>query len=230
MNRFSMLALLFFLIPGVAHAHDFWFERQGDKFVLQNGHHGGKVFNIDASKVKSIRCMHRGSAPRDMLKGAVSSPTNVKVFASCDIISGFHYGGFWSKTPDGDKNLPKNQVPDAVKAWESKQYAKWVDRNSPTATTPIGDELEIVPVSDLSHAKQGDKITIRVLFHGKPISGAVGDIDDKALGESDSAGELRLGILSRSVETIAVTLRRPISTPEADQQVLEATLSYDVGK
>ncbi len=230
MNTRSLILLSVILTPTLAHAHDFWFERHDDGFVLQYGHHGGKVLPIQAGKVKSIRCLQRGAGPKDVLKVANFSPSDVRVPSSCDAISAFHYGGFWSQTPDGDKNLGKSHVPDAVKSWESKQFAKWVNTHSPLASTPIGDEFEIIPVTDLSHVKQGDKASVRVLFRGKPVSGAIAAIDHKPLGETDSAGEVRLRVRSSSVETISATLRNTVSTPEADSQVFEASLSFDVAK
>jgi len=96
--------------------------------------------------------------------------------------------------------------------------------------TSVGDKLEIVAVSDLSKAHEGDKITLRVLHQGKPVPNAIVAIDHKPLGETDSAGETRIKLRTSGVETIGATLRRKVATPEADAQVLEASLSFEVAK
>lgn len=230
MKTGPLLALSILLVPAVAHAHDFWFEHQGSSFVLRYGHRGGAAVAIDRTKVKSIRCLRPGMQPTDVTSSAVFAPTDVTVTSSCAVISSFHDGGYWSLTPDGEKNLPKNQVPDAVKSWESKQYAKWVDTRSPASATPVGDDLEIVPVTDLSRAKQGDKATFLVLFQGRPLSGAIASIDHRPLGETDSEGHVRLRLRADSLETISVSFRRTLATPQADTQVLEASLSFEVTK
>jgi uncharacterized GH25 family protein len=166
----------------------------------------------------------------DVLGAAVFSPAQVKVSARCDAISAFFHGGFISLTPDGEKNLPKSQVPDAIKAWESRQFAKWVDARSPAASAVIGDELEIVPVTDLSHVRRGDKATYRVLLAGKPVAGVIAAIDHKPLGETDSAGEVRLQVRSAAIMVVSATLRRKVSSPDADSLVLEASLASEVAK
>jgi hypothetical protein len=117
-----------------------------------------------------------------------------------------------------------------VKAWESRQFAKWIDASSPAAAKPLGDDLEIVPASDLSGRKVGDKVTLKVLSQGKPVAGAIVAIDHKPLGETDSAGEARIRLRSAGVESVSASVRRPLKTAEADDLVLEASLSFEVAR
>ena len=119
--------------------------------------------------------------------------------ARCGAASAVLDGGTWSLTPDGEVNRPRSQVPQAVKAWESRQYAKWVDPSSPGAAAVLGDELELVPVTDLARAHQGDKVTVRLLHLGQPAAGAVVAIDHKPLGETDAAGEARIRVRASGV-------------------------------
>jgi hypothetical protein len=133
-------------------------------------------------------------------------------------------------TPDGEVNLPKNKAVNAVKAWESRQFAKWVDARSPAAATPLGDELEIVPVTDLSKRRVGDKVTLKVLSQGKPVPNAVVAVDHKPLGETDSSGEVRIRLRPGELESIDASVRRPVKTPEADSLVLEASLTFEAAK
>lgn len=118
--------------------------------MLRYGDRGGAALAVDRTKVKSIRCLRPGMQAADVMSSAAFAPTEVTVSCSCAVISSFHDGGYWSLTPDGEKNLPKDKVPDAVKPWESRQHAKRVDLRSPAAASALGDALEIVSVSDLS--------------------------------------------------------------------------------
>jgi uncharacterized GH25 family protein len=224
------VALIVGLVPSVAWAHDFWLEREARGFVLQYGHHGGQVLVLDGNKVKTVRCLRPGVAARDVRADAQVEGKALVVTVGCDVIAAFSDGGFWSLTPDGEKNLPKNKCPDAVKSWQSRQFAKWLDPRSPLASTPVGDEFEIVPVSDLAKTKSGDKASFRVLLGGKPVSGAVVAIDHKPLGETDSSGEVRIRIRGTELESLSVSLRRPLSSPEADAQIFEASLTFPVAK
>jgi uncharacterized GH25 family protein len=232
--RWFMRSFITFLVvitmPIAAYAHDMWLEPQAGGFALLYGHHGGETLVIDGQKVKAIRCARAGATVSDLLKSAALTPKKITVRGSCDAVSAFFYGGFFSLTPDGEKSLPKSKCPDAVKSWESKQFAKWVDSRSAQAGKPVGDEFEIVPVTDLSKVKQGDKATFRVLLWGKPVSGVTVAIDHKPLGETDSAGEVRVRIRATDVESISASIKKPLRSADADARVFEATLSFKVAR
>ena len=224
------IALACLALPPGAGAHDLWLEPQGDALVLRYGHRGGELLDLDASKVKVIRCK-RGDAPaKDVRVTSVTAPKELRTPSGCEIGSAFLDGGFWSLTPDGEKNLPKDKVPDAVRSWQSKQFAKWIDVRSPSSAVVLGDELEIVPVGDLSKTHQGDKATFRVLWQGKPVTGAILAIDHKPLGETDAEGDCRVKVRAPDVESVSVTLKRPLGTPEADTLTAEASLTFQVAK
>lgn len=216
--------------PALAGAHDFWLEPDGDGLALRYGHRGGEALVIERAKVKAVRCLEQGKV-RDLLAAASFTPTELKLTGRCPAASAFFDGGYYTLTPDGEVNKAKNQVPDAVKAWASRQFAKWVDARQPGAAAAIlGDELELVAVSDLARAKQGDKITLRLLSLGKAVRNGLIAIDHKPLGETDSDGVVRVRLRSATVETISATLRQSVRTPEADQVVLEASLTFEVAR
>jgi uncharacterized GH25 family protein len=225
-----VVALAALALPATTFAHDFWLERGGSGLVLRYGHRGHETLAIEPAKVRAVRCVEKG-AQRDLLPTATFSAKEIAFAGRCDAASAFWDGGYWSLTPDGEVNRPRTEVPQAVKAWASRQFAKWVDARSPTASSLVlGDELELVPVGDISRARQGDKITVRVLSGGRPVRDAVVAVDHKPLGESDSAGEVRVRLRADAVETLSATLRRKLATPEAETLVLEASLSFEVAR
>jgi hypothetical protein len=228
--RSLVIAVAASMAPALASAHDFWVERDADAFVVRYGHRGGEARAIDAAKVKAIRCLDRSGEVKDVLPSARPGAKEVRIPARCDALSAFHHGGFYSLTPDGEVNLPRNQAENAVKAWESRQFAKWIDVGSRAAAKPLGEDLEIVPASDFSGRKVGDKVTLKVLSQGKPVAGAVVAIDHKPLGETDSAGEARIRLRSAGVESVSASIRRPVKTAEADDLVLEASLTFEVAR
>jgi uncharacterized GH25 family protein len=228
MKWFAVAALV--AAPVLAAAHDFWVEQTPEGFLVRYGHRGAEVLSIDAAKVKAIRCVDASGAQRDVVRSARFAPKEIRVAESCAAVSVFHDGGYWSLTPDGEVKLPKNQAHSVVKSWASRQFAKWVDAKSPRASVVLGDELELVPVTNLAKAHEGDKVTLRVLSAGQPVPNAVVAIDHRPIGDTDSKGEVRLRVRSAGVESISTSLRRPRATPEADAEVLEASLTFEVGK
>lgn len=229
MNRILAVAVSL-AAPAIATAHDFWVERTPDAFVVRYGHRGGELLSIDGAKVKAIRCGDGASAPKDVLPTARFSPSEIRFSGACSVVSVFLDGGYWSLTPDGEVNLPKSEAQHVVRSWASRHYAKWMDARSSRAGAVLGDELELVPVTDLTKAHEGDKVTLRVLSAGKPVPNAVVAIDHRPIGETDSKGEIRLRLRTPGVQAISTSLRRPHATPEADAEVLEASLTFEVAR
>jgi hypothetical protein len=85
-------------------------------------------------------------------------------------------------------------------------------------------------VGDLSRVRQGDKATFRVLWQRRPVAGAILAIDHRPLGETDAAGECRVKVRAADVESVSVTLKRPLGTPEADTLMVEASLTFEVAR
>jgi uncharacterized GH25 family protein len=227
----KLAALLLALVaPALAAAHDLWVERTAEGFLVRYGHRGAEALAIDAARVKAIRCLDAGGAQRDLLQAARFAPAEVRIAVPCVAISVFHDAGYWSLTPDGEVNRPRNQAEGVVRSWASRQYAKWVDATSPRAGAVLGDELELVPVTDLSRAHAGDKITLRVLSADRPVAGAVVAIDHRPIGDTDSKGEIRLRVRTAGTASISASIRRPRATPEADAEVLEASLTFEVAR
>ncbi len=224
------VAVAALLAPSRGRGHDLWAERARGGFVVRYGHLGGEVLAIDAAKVKAIRCGDGVSPPEDVVARASFAPTGVRFPAACAVVSVFLDGGSWSLTPEGEVNLPRSEVEHAVRAWASRQYAKWVDAKSPGAGAVLGDELEVVPVTDLARARKGDKITVRVLSAGRPVPNAAVAIAHRVVGESDSSGEVRLRLREGGVESVSASIRRPGPTRDVDVEVLEASLTFEVRK
>jgi hypothetical protein len=224
------LAAIALLAPAAGLAHDLRVEPAPRGFALHLGHRGGEALEIAPAKVKRVRCGRAGAPPADVLAAAAFTPREVTVAARCDVVSVLLDGGFWSLTPDGEVNLPRDQARAVVRAWASRQHAKWVDASSPGAATVLGDELEIAAPPDLGARRAGDKVTLRVLSGGQPVPGAAVAIDHRLLGETNSRGEVRLKLRRPGLESISASVRRPLASPQAESVVLEASLTFEVAR
>jgi nickel transport protein len=226
----AVVAAAWVSLPARATAHDLWLEPQGDALALRYGHRGGESLDLDAAKVRTFLC-RRGAGPAvDVRAASRATAKELRTPTRCDAASAFLDGGSWSLTPDGERNLPRNQVPDAVRSWQSRQFAKWIDVRTPAAAAALGDEFEIVPVTDLARVRAGDKATFRVLWQGKPVAGALLAIDHHPLGETNLSGECRVKVRASDLASVSATLKRPLASPEADTLTLEASLTFEVAR
>jgi nickel transport protein len=220
-----------------ARAHELWMEPAGDNLVVRAGHRGDELAPIGSSRIQT-RCAQPGgkvatvdlSTPALARRGFAPDPEDQQLFMKgpCEAASAAVDQGFFVVTPDGEKRMKKSEAKDAVKSWRSRQFAKWVDVRAAGAAKPLGDALELVPVTDLAKARVGEKVTVRVLLEGRPAAGAVVSIGHERLAETSPSGEARIAVRHAGVETISASVARPLRTSDADSDVLEATLSFEV--
>ena len=57
-----------------------------------------------------------------------------------------------------------------------------------------------------------------------------GDNGEGLLGETDDKGEVRVKIRASTVESVDASFRRTVKTAEADTEVYEASLTFEVAK
>ncbi|AXO15793.1 DUF4198 domain-containing protein [Thalassospira indica] len=90
--------------------------------------------------------------------------------------SAHRLGVVWSQTPDGWQAGGADQHPDALASTRYEKFAKLLvggESTSDFVTTPIGDTLEIVPLSDPRDTKIGDDAEFQILLNGQPLTTSV---------------------------------------------------------
>lgn len=81
---------------------------------------------------------------------------------------------WYTNSPEGSQDKPKNQVPGATQCIRSVKYAKAIFNLGQAAgdvSQPVGQNLEIVPLANPATLKAGSELPIQVLFEGKPLGG-----------------------------------------------------------
>ena len=234
--KFVTLVPMMLLVGGIsAEAHDYWIEKSEKGFHVYGGHLGGghgqaMTFKdpIDPSVVRSARIMDPDGSWKMVKpegekdgKGVILPGAGIAVSVDCS-------GGFFTVTPDGEVNLPKHLVKQAVKSWESKEWIKYIEISRVLASRPLGDEIEVVLISDLRTAAIGGKIKILVLFRGQPVLKALVAYRGHPIGETDEKGEIRVRLREKGLQVISVGWKQPRKGPEADEMVMKTTLVFEV--
>lgn len=170
-KRHSVATLLagLLLAPPVF-AHDAWVEARDGSFVVLYGH-GDKAEAYAPAKVQSLTAADAAGNPLGVKYEVATAPVAAKIGGQPALLALHFDNGYWTKTTDGSKNLPKNEVPGAISAGHSVKFGKTVLAWSAAATKPQGARLEIVPLA-ASAPQAGKTLPVRVLWEGKPLAGA----------------------------------------------------------
>lgn len=225
----ALIALLLTLGPLPALAHDLWIEREAAGYVLYNGHkhsaHGGdQVVAYGPEFVRQARCFDiHGTV---VAEAAGGSPFRLQ--ADCAALTVLASSGYWSKTPEGTRNLPKDAASRVLKSWLSLESVKRIDAWSPALAAPLTEELEVVPLKNPLTLAPGDKLPLRVTLGGEPVSGAVVAYGGSPRGASDAQGRVNVRIRHGGFQRIEAGLSRPLASPKADEEIRTAVLVFEL--
>lgn len=116
--------------------------------------------------------------------------------------------------------------------------AKALVQVGPTPTDsvsrPIGQTLEIVPERNPLLLAPGDMLSVRVLFHGKPLAGVSVVLESLAADarhatptRSDAQGRAAFPVPAWGAHKINVVWGHPIADPRADYETIFASLTFE---
>ncbi|MFH1679612.1 MAG: DUF4198 domain-containing protein [Candidatus Eisenbacteria bacterium] len=221
--------VLVFLFFAPAEGHDLWLQQGDGGLTLLHGHppglgHDDKApVEVPAETVLRVSCFDdRGTGVS--LDSIAGFPVRfgAPCAASCALVS----TGYWTKTPYGTKNVPKNEADQAVSSWLSLESVKLLETWSEAFAAPLTRDLEIVPLHDPFSLGEGDKIRLLVTLEGEPAAGAVVVYDGKPRGETDTEGRVNIKLRRSGPQMIVASHRAPLASEKADEVVRTATLTF----
>ena len=156
-------------IAGAAAAHDAWIEPREGGFQVVFGH-DGKLEPAAAAKIKSLAAINASGVALPVKIDAGDSP-KFTVGGQPTLLTLHYDNGFWSKTTEGSKNLPRNEVPGAISSSHAVKFGKTLVVWGVAITKSQGQQLEIVPFVGEAPSI-GGSVQVQVLWNGKPLAGA----------------------------------------------------------
>ncbi len=230
LRKSILIFTVMFVIATNAFAHDAWIEKKDGQFIVLYGH-GDKTETYEAAKVKEIRAYGIDGRTVQVAISKKGYPVIIKPKGKVAFISLFFDNGFWSKTPDGYKNKPKKEVPDAVESSHSIKYSKAILKWSDKLAKPLGVKMEIVPIRNPLSLKAGDTLPLKVFLDGKPVEGAsvnVGGYHKEDL-KTDKNGMAEVKIEKSGFQIITAGIKIPLKdNPNADVLSLSANITFEV--
>jgi nickel transport protein len=230
LKKLIVFCILMLVIATNAIAHDAWIEKKDGQFIVLYGH-GDKTETYDAAKVKEVKAYGIDGRIVQVAVEKEGYPVIIKPKGKTALISLFFDNGFWSKTPDGYKNKPKKEAPDAVESFHSVKYSKAILRWDDKFAKPLGVKMEIVPMKNPLSLKAGDNLPLKVFLDGKPVEGAsvnAGGYHREDL-KTDKNGTAEVKIEKSGFQIITAGIKIPLKdNPNADILSLSANITFEV--
>ena len=229
--RISTAFLATLLTAATAQAHDLWLDHKANGYELlyghrHSGHSGQDTIEYKPDAVKQVVCFDTNG--KAIGQGATESYP-ARLAGDCATAYALLSSGYWTKTPYGNKNVPKDQVEVAVSSWLSFEGVKRIDHWGQALARPLTQDLELVPLEDPLALGEGDKLRLLVTFRGQPAAKAVVAYDGKPRGETGPDGLVNVKVRHGGPQAIEATLRRALDGTKADEEVHTSTLSFTLG-
>lgn len=233
-KRVFFTVLLVSLAGHAVFAHDTWIgKRNGELLVLRG--HGGEVEGYDPSLVKEAKALDaKGQAVEVEI---VKNKDNASLLPKGNpvIVAALYDSGYWLKTTDGWKKATKREGQGKytiVESLKSKQWCKNMLATTAESLKPVGQRFELVPQTDPTTLRVGDKLSVKVIFDGKPVEGAIINTgghatDTKNPLKTDKDGMAGVSIEKTGPQMVKASHSIPIKDdPDADMLHVASTIAF----
>jgi nickel transport protein len=203
-----------------AHAHGLWFAQRSGQLAMIYGHGSDDLDAVKRlPKVKNVTAYDEDGKEVPTQLTANGPLVLVNLDNQPAVVAAAMDNGVWSKTADGkEHNKGKDEVPSAVSSTHTYKYAVHLRSvlNVPLPVIPT-HKLQIIPASRLP-ALIGDSMTLRVLYEGKPVAGAlvqadyVGDPDAEPV-KTAADGTVTIKVRHQGLNVVTAGLKTPAANP-----------------
>jgi nickel transport protein len=217
-------------VAGPVHAHDLWLEKEDGGFGLYYGHkhsrHEGATFvEYEAEWVRESLCF---DAARTRVPFQSEKTYPYRMRGECAAAHVSISSGYWTKTPYGTRNVPKNEARQPLTSWLSYDSVKRIDQWTEALARPLADGLELTPLEDPLSLRKGEKVRLRVTFDGRPVQDAVVAYDGKPRGRPAPDGGINIRVRHGGFQVIQATVTRSIASDQADEVIHSTNLNFEL--
>ncbi|MFQ5478577.1 MAG: DUF4198 domain-containing protein, partial [Candidatus Binatia bacterium] len=211
-------------------AHDYWFEPDGDGYLLYrghrySGHEGDKIVPYDPAIVKKTYC----ASPRGVVQSVVtSSEYPIRIAGPCAALVVDVDSGYWSQTLTGTKNQPKDELFGVLRSWHALESPKLLTAWTDDLSRPLSEGFEIVSETNPFQLRNGQKLRLRVMQAGKPRGGVTVAYDGDPRGVTGKDGRVNIRIRHDGTQRITASVEEPPADDKADKLVRSAALLFEL--
>jgi nickel transport protein len=221
-------------VVGVAHAHGIWFAQRATQQALIYGQGADDLDSVKRQPLVTAINGYDETGTEIATSLRVSGPLLlVDAEVPPSVLSAVLFNGIWSKKPDGEwVKKGRDEVPNALVSEKNYKYAVAIVGPLTQPLSPLpSQKLQILPVSEIP-ALLERPLKLRVLYDGKPISGArinrdfVNDPDAKTL-RTAADGTVTIRVRNQGLNVVsAVYNSAPDEPGKVDHLEHFATLAF----
>ncbi len=213
-----------------ARAHDIWIAKNDDGYVLLYGHAGwsgvgAETIEYDPAIVIRTVCIDSDGTESE---AEILDEQPLRIGGNFAAVYVLTSSGYWSETPFGLKNLPKDEVKSPIRSWLSFESVKRIDGWGEGISSPLTEELEIIPLRNPLVLSEGKKVRLVVTMGGKPAAGVPVAYFDSTRGVTDGKGRINIRLKRGGMQLIKASFREPGDGMKADEVVHTTTLIFDI--
>lgn len=219
------------LLATASHAHDYWFERSGEDYLLHRGHRfsqhqGEKEVPFDPQIVTRAYCLRAGDAEPSL--AALSGGYPLRVEGPCLAVMVSADSGHWSQTLTGTKNQGKDELFGVLRSWQALESVKRVEAWTERLQEPLSTDLELVFTENPFVLAVGEKLRLTALLRGQPAEGVTVAYHGDPRGVTGGDGRVNLRIRHKGLQLITASLEEPLDSAKADKRVRSTILMFDI--
>jgi nickel transport protein len=218
----------------VAQAHGIWFAQRSNQLAL--------IYGVGADDLDAVKRLPKVKTVTAYDANGKEVPTHIApngplLVVNTDskpaVVAAILDNGPWSKTPDGEwHNKGKDEVANATVSEHTYKYTVYMRRIDIAPPVIAAHKLQIVPVAKQFPEQMGKPLTLRVLYNGKPVQGAlvqpdlVTDPDSEPL-KTGADGTVTIKVRNQGLNVVVATLVTPpanAAQTKGDEHL--ATLSF----
>ena len=199
--------------------------------------------NVESVRAALVAAEGKQSLEVSGKEGALKLQGEVSTDGKPAWLTAHRLGQTWSKTPRGWFQSERSENPDAEFTNKYEKFTKVLvnaEAGNGFAMKPVGQALEIVPLTDPAALNSGEEIQVQVLHDGKPIAATVSatfegfsetpntfaylteTLKDEAHGHVAKVKTWASGVWMIRVE------HRTADTPGIDEHVLRSVMLFEV--
>jgi nickel transport protein len=226
-----LLIVSMVLIPAASHAHDYWFERINEDYLLHRGHRfsqhqGENEVPFDPKIITGAHCLRPNET--SPLPAVVGESYPLRVEGPCIAVMVTADSGYWSQTLTGTRNQGKDELFGVLRSWQAFESVKRVEAWTDRLRAPLSEDLELLFTENPFTLAVGDKLRLTAVFRGEPVKGVTVAYHGDPRGVTGDDGRVNLRIRHKGLQMISASLEEPIESKKADKRVRSTILMFDI--